>query len=287
MISFVPMSFPSLTHLTLTMNPDICIPTTMSHLLLLKSLTDFRLLLSKCQPKIDLIALQPLSFVLTKLILHIDSKHINESDYQILSYLLPFRSLAHFSIRIWPTCSDIGSTYIMEIANLFIRQHWNKLPKSGIRLHASSSSSLVRFFRELVSLSSTPSLLTSKTVEQSHVNPWNVKNGSTSNSVNNMITHENDSLMFWIKLWLMSSDELSPVLEQMENSSLLIPSSSSMSAAILPSISHTCVPTISLECMIPSIKGEAESLSIESIQRARTKSCRYINMPSFTIHTCD
>jgi hypothetical protein len=149
---------------------DPFIPT-ISHLLLLKSLTELHLTINKCEPKVALTTLQPLATVLTWLTLNIgsvdesiedtkgstiDNDKMNTSNtngYRIISYLLPFRSLTHLCISFHSPLKCC----LMEVTGSFIQQHWNKLAR--FRFYGTTME-LVPLFREFLSLSlssSTPS----------------------------------------------------------------------------------------------------------------------------------
>jgi hypothetical protein len=69
LISSIPISFPSITHLSIGMQHDLCTaPTTIvSNLMSLKSLTNLQLTINNCEPKVDLMTLQPLATIITKL----------------------------------------------------------------------------------------------------------------------------------------------------------------------------------------------------------------------------
>jgi hypothetical protein len=290
LISTIPISFPSLTHLDLSTN-SACVPNAISPLLLLKSLTDLQLTIYECTPKVDLIALQPLASVLTKLSLHIESKdasiigdskktstncaecddkaapcqghhNINDNnDLRMMSdWLLPFRSLTDMSIAIQLPLDDPVERSFFTIKGSFIHQHWSKLDHGTIQLHGSLN--LVNMFRDFVS---TPSPLPPH-------GPAMISSNDSSNDVN-----ETSSLFFGIK-WVKGSslDQLPLFLEHMENASLLIPSSSSSPTSAISLVSpqrHTCIPTISLECVLE--KGERQELY------NRIKSHKYINTPYF------
>jgi hypothetical protein len=251
----LPISFPSLTHLSLVLDSDVCTPPILSHLLSLKSLTNLRLRITKCRPTLDLMALQPLASVLTTLELYMavevrisnDSRH--PSDH--LSYLLlPFRSLTELSISI-PTRS---TSLLIEMTGSFIRQHWNKLDRTiGLYVTALDSAPLFRQF-----------VLSASTLPESM---------------------NNNSLWFGIKLVnVLSLDEFNKFLDGMENNSLLVPSSSTAAST------HNQRPTILLECTIGYSRGEKESLRVRSLERDmnnRVDSRGYTNMSSFSISTFD
>jgi hypothetical protein len=266
--SSIPISFPSLTHLSILMDP--CLPTTsVSHLLLLKSLTHLRLIINNCvEPVLTLMALQPLASVLTQLDLNIESppatisrssdsgpqnddKPNGYNGYQILTSLLPFRLLTDLSIFIAPRPTSM--CYYTEITNSFIRQQWNKLERLSISL-CSSPLLLTHLLRDFLSLTLLP--------------PTDLA----------MRTQENDSLLlFEIALWNVSLEGLATVLSHMENASLLLPPSASK---------PTYVPTISLSCVVGYGQGEAEALRIQSLQCDMTDSVKsrgYTNMTSFTV----
>jgi hypothetical protein len=276
----LPMSFPSLTHLRLHINP-----TMISHLLLLKSLTHLGLTISKCvEPKVVLIALQPLAAILTQLALVgcTTSDPLSDgdlSDYHFMSYLLPFRSLTSLSIHLSPK-SDI-ELHFMDMTSSFIDQHWNKLDAGSIHLYATHLD-LVRLLRGFLSLSSTPLLPSADAsiiVSSNSTGNDNCDIGSRSNN------DKNDSSV-GIQLWP-GLDGLDQFLEHMENASLLIPSSSSTSTSLPKSISSDArgIPTISLRCQLHYQKGEAEAVqSFERDMNNRVKLRNYINMSSFTIH---
>jgi hypothetical protein len=298
MISSISISFPSLTHLTLRMDPFT--PSTTSHLLLLKSLTDLQLTIRGCvEPKPVLMALQPLASVLTKIILYIESADasINKNiryaftERDQLSYLLPFRSLTYLSINV-PTLSTRTSTcFSMEITSSFIRQYWNKLDRGSIQFYASQFD-FVRLFRELLSVTTQTTLSTS--VTSAMVSSNNKSDIDSSNSVKDMMSYDNKSLLFGITLLNASSvRELNWLLEEMENSSLLIPSSSpsSTSASTFLPISSPptcvhCIPTISFQCRLRNReKNTTRAQSLGRDMTDRVKSRGYINMLSFTTLT--
>jgi hypothetical protein len=267
MIASLPISLPSLTHLDTGMHHDICLPPTISRLRLLKSLTDLQLTIDDSQPKADLIALQPLASVLTRLILNIgstlnDNEQIDnargENSYQMLSHLLPFRSLTTLAIHM--KSSGSSTCYYMEITSSFIRQHWNKSEKEAIYVHCSSLH-LFHVLSGFLSLSSAPTTLP--------------------------LTSTMNDLLFGIKSSSAQSlNELNKLLEDFETVSILIPPSSTL--VISPPPIHSSIPIISLECTLGYGKGEAEALRIQSLEREmynRVKSIGYSNLSSFTIRT--
>jgi hypothetical protein len=276
-LSSLPTCFPSLTHLNIIL--DLCIPPTISHLMSLKSLSDLRLSLENCiEPKSVLIALQPLADVLRWLSLHIESVNMtaestdsadhDKRNFQ-MSYLLPFRSLEHLSIYL-PSTSSI-KRYFMELTGSFIRQHWKKLDRS-IQVYGTTSD-YVPMFREFLALSSSAS---TPSVASSIMS--NSANGNCSGTTN----HDNDS--FGIKLWNASQEELNNFLEEMENASLLVPSSSQTSSP-LP-ISPPRLPMISLQCAHRCHKREVETIESARLEMEnRVNSHQYINLSSFSVHT--
>jgi hypothetical protein len=257
------------------MNQDICTPTTMSHLLSLKSLTDLQLPIAS---NAVLVVLQPLASVLTQLGLHLKKPpSSNESSLSIdgnkddgsnnsnngtqMSYLLPFRSLNRLSVWTRP----LASTYRVDITSPFIVRHWNKLDKQYIQLNATTKN-LVPLIHSFLSLSLTSTLTSSR------LNNNSIDDGS-----------EKERAASRIRLWNLSFDEFNKLLEHMTDASLLIPSS----VFSIPSRS-TYVPTISLECRIGYGNGEVEALRIQSLERDMNniiKSYDYTNLSSFTIHT--
>jgi hypothetical protein len=248
----LPISLPSLTHLSLIMNHNICTPAMVSHLMALQSLTDLHLTINNCDPKTTLVALQPLAPVITELVLSSRS-----SDDQLL-YLLPFRSLTSLKIK-------TRNVERVDITASFINNHWNKLENGTIQLY-DNLQNLVSIFHFLSLISTT-----------------------LSNSGDSVVKQQNNSL-FGLKLWKrLSLEELNEFLEQMENASLLIPSLSSSptstSGATLLSLPLPCIPTISLECTPLDIPGEAEALAVDRHHEMydRVQSRGYTNLSSFTI----
>jgi hypothetical protein len=276
-ISLLPISFPSLTHLFIIADPFT--PSTISHLLLLKSLTDLQLTIRGCvEPKSVLLALQPLASVLTELDLDIQSTHdpigseradsgqfrANDGCYQ-MSYLLPFRSLTELRITILTTSSSSNS-YI-TVRNTFMNQRGNELG-----LHATPLD-LVCLLREFVSLSLLMSSLSTLPPTAASL----VFNDSKSQE-GDIRAHKKDSLfdIVWNGPTL---DELNKFLVELENASLLIiPSSSLVPVSI--SSPPTYVPTISLTCRYDHIEPD-----VLRDMTDRIKSRSYTNMSSFTVRT--
>jgi hypothetical protein len=224
--------------------------------------------------------LQPLASVLTRLYLGIDHSNIsthnsisdgtddNKNDSQLLTYLLPFRSLTYLSLSV-PSASLLHRSYEMNITSSFIKRHWNKLDYQSIRL-LTTPFDLVRVLRECISFSTSLA-----TLLLASMGPCGSSN--CENDVNETIGIK------WRDL--PSFSELDKFLNHMETSALLITSSStssSMSTALKPRA------TVSLECTSGYGKGEAEALKVQSFERDlydRIKSRNYINMSSFTVQT--
>jgi hypothetical protein len=262
----IPISFPSLTHLDLAMYDGICTPTTMSHLMSLKSLTDLHLTVHYCVDlKEALITLQPLALILTKLLVWCKERtsacasYNHNNDYQMLSYLLPFRSLTELSIL------TSGSTLAFDITGSFIGHHWPNLANRSIQL---SVIHVVRFLREFMSLTTSAPL--------PPLPPSNTMDTSSPNTEN-----DNDSF-FGLKVKNMSHHHLGEFLEDMEAHSLLIQSSKLSSEPFrISTPMNVRRPTISLECMIRFGEGNEQIQSLERDMNILVKSRNYINMLSF------
>jgi hypothetical protein len=254
MVASITLSFPSLTHLVLTIAQNACVPA-ISHLVLLKSLTDLRLTINKCEPKRDLMALQPLAPVLTQLTLYLESLDNNNDNngYQTMLYLLPFQSLTYLCLLI-ASKPDIKG-YWMKMTGSFINQHWNKLDYPSISVSATQVD-LISLLRESITLSSSPTL-----------------------------GDNNDSLSLGIKLYLHSLVEVDQFLARMENASLLISSSSSSPSSSSSLLSSTTtssssmhpirIPRISLQCLVYDTSQSSQPL--ERDMNDRIKSRNYIN----------
>jgi hypothetical protein len=248
-----------------------CEPTTISRLQSLKSLTDLQLtIVNRCDPKPLLISLQPFASVLTHLDLISLGRTDNTADAYPISYLLPFRSLTKLLISI----SNSRKYFHVSLTGPFISKQWSKLAQGSIDLTVNLLD-LVPFLRELISLasSSTPSLLTSLT---------------SSSSENDRKQHENDSLLFGIRFAMdqLTLNNLNEFLLQMEDASLLIPSSSSSTITTSsPTSISVDLPKISIECMLGYRKEEVEVLKDRCDMIDRVKSRHYINMSSFTVRT--
>jgi hypothetical protein len=231
--------------------------------------------------------LRPLTSLLTRLRLGFDHSSSDDSllsgarngddpknNYYQLLHLLPFRSITDLLIIIPSPSTSYILRYEMIITSSFIRRHWNKLDDRFIRLFASPVD-LVQLLSEFISLSASSIMAPSN---------------NNDNDSSGMVVHENH---FGIKLVNVPSlDELNGFLEQMENRSLLIPSTTSStkpSTTLTPSTTRQiCIPTISLECTVAYGRSKAEVLSIQSLGREmknQIKSRDYLNMSSYTIHT--
>jgi hypothetical protein len=257
-LSPVAKSFPSLTHLEITLYTAM--PSTISQLMTLRLLTDLRLYCFNFQLG-SFTALQPLAHVLSYLYLDIASV----DDCQ-LSYLLPFRALTSLQLYISPPRSTT-SLYSMHITSAFLREHWDKLEKQAIQLTASVAS-LVRVLGQLISLSTPPLsqspsrvLATSGAIASSHTN------GSDNNGENDTIDGKKNSLVFGLRLSNITLDDLNKFFAHMELSSLFIPSPSLSSTPLSSSKSYPRTPTISLECILRYGRGEVEALRIQSLER--------------------
>jgi hypothetical protein len=159
----------------------------------------------------------------------------------------------------------------IEITGSFIRQHWNTLYKQSIELFVTSLD-FVHLFRELVSLSSSL-LLTSGL--------------NTDSSISGNVKHEHDPSWFGITISpQLTIDDLNKLLTQMENASLLIPSSSPHPLSSSPPTSSPSLPTISIECVLLYPKDYVELVTLLARDMTdHVKSRHYTNLLSFTVRT--
>jgi hypothetical protein len=261
MMSSIPIGFPSLTHLRMRMNQNVCV----SHLELLKSLTNLQLTIDDCAPMTIFMTLRPLASALKWLCLHINiAWHNASTDDQMARRLLPFRSLTYLYL-FFPFSGFHDRSYSMEVTGSFINNHWNKLADRSVHL-SGSALDLVRVFREFLSLSSiTPQPLASPTMAST-------TNGS-SNSMLGMRLRK-----------VLSLDELNEFLEHMESASLLTPSYINNDDIDTHVNDHN--DNEDSELKKPKISLEIET--IEALQREmtnRVQSRNYANVSSFITRT--